>query len=473
MKETGTRSNDVVAVATIGACVAMMLVLIVQRGIWLDEGASFLFSWNREGIVDAARLWITDVHPPLFSAYAWALAPFLGENVQQMRLINLSGLVYAGLIWRQAWRGGLDRDFLLLLAVLTVSTPFAMLYAAEFRSYFLLLALGACLIVQLRRLDENMAGWGWLTVTTVLLINLHYFGSLVGLILLGVEALRLRSTWRPKAARAVLGIMILSVLPLALSLAATLSVISPVAVNEISALDGLKAIAAITAAAALNVAALALCRLRLCEASFAQALAGALVAIVVSYFLLNLGTRNLLPRHMIAAVPVAAAVLAYGLSDRVKIYRWAMPLICANALLLAAGATWHGLSNKRWETNVGRIEAAKATCPESRLYGFNAMSLLAPEDKLHSVPHINDIFAATYMLIAQDAELPVIVIPDGKAVRPGRHCPALLWVEHFYARQGISDQELARIAGFVGPIRVERLQRGNARALLAIRSADH
>ena len=236
MKETGTRSNVVVAAATIGACVAMMLVLIVQRGIWLDEGASFLFSWNREGIVDAARLWITDVHPPLFSAYAWVLAPFMGDNVQQMRLINLSGLVYAGLIWRRAWRGGIDRDFLLLLAVLTVSTPFAMLYAAEFRSYFLLLVLGACLIVQLRMLDENMAGWGWLTVTTVLLVNLHYFGSLVGLILLGVEALRLRSTWRPRSARTVLGIMILSVLPLSLSLAATLSVITPVAVNAISAL---------------------------------------------------------------------------------------------------------------------------------------------------------------------------------------------------------------------------------------------
>jgi hypothetical protein len=390
-----------------------------------------------------------------------------------MRLINLSGLVYAGLIWRRAWRGGLDRDFLLLLAVLTVSTPFAMLYAAEFRSYFLLLALGACLIVELRMLDENMAGWGWLAITALLLVNLHYFGSLVGLMLLGAEALRLRSTWRPRAARILFGLMILSVLPLAVSLAATLSVITPVAVNEITIFGGLKAIAAVTAAAALNIVALALCRLRLCEDSFARTLAGALVAIVVCYFLLNLGTRNLLPRHMIAAVPIAAGLLAYGLSDRVKMHRWAMPLICANALLLAAGATWYGLSNKRWETNVAQIEAAKAVCPESRLYGFNAMSLLAPEDKLHSVPHINDIFAATYMLIAQDAELPVIFIPDGKPVRPGRHCPALLWVEHFYARQGISDLELARIAGFVGPIRVERLQRGNARALLAIRSADH
>lgn len=468
-----TRSNVIAAVAAVAGCLVMMIALINLRGVWLDEAASFLFSRHHGSVIDVAReLWISDVHPPLFSAYAWLLAPLLGDRVQDMRLVNLGGLFYAALIWSRAYRLGLDRDFLRLLAVLTISTPFAMLYAAEFRSYFLLLTLGACLIVQLRLIDEGRGGCGWLALTALLLINLHYFGCLIGLILIGCEALRLRTAHRPKAARALLLIAAVAILPLALSLAAMMSEIEPVAVNRISAFRGLLAIGAILGAAALNIAAVIGLR-HSSRSEFARLLVGALGTILIVYFLLNLVTQNLLPRHMIAAVPITAALLAISLETAVKVRRWLMPLICANALLLAAGATWYGLSNKRWETNVDRIIAAEEACYPSYLYALNPLSLLPEADRLHSVPHIDDIFATAYLLAANKADMFVMVVPNGPVASPKDVCPALLWVEHLYVRPKISDLELARKAGFTGSIEIERLQRDDVRALLAIRSSSH
>jgi hypothetical protein len=190
------------------------------------------------------------------------------------------------------------------------------------------------------------------------------------------------------------------------------------------------------------------------------------------YLLLNLVTHNLLPRHMIAAVPIMAALLAIGLEKLAKARGWVFPLISANAMLLAAAATFYGLSNKRWETNVGRIRTAIETCPQSPVYALNAMRLLPPDDPLRSVPNIDTIFGMAYLLIADQSDFSMRMAPVAEPDWPGR-CPTLLWIEHLYARPGVSDLELARIAGFTGPIRVARLQRGNARALLAISSADH
>lgn len=87
-----------------------------------------------------------------------------------------------------------------------------------------------------------------------------------------------------------------------------------------------------------------------------------------------------------------------------------------------------------------------------------------PDDRLRDVTAIDHVFGLTYRLIVGDAA----IVPNGRPIVPQGPCPALLWVEHHYARPEISDEELARIAGFSGPIRLRRLQRGDARALLAV-----
>lgn len=463
------------AVGTLAACLVLILVLMHARGLWLDEATSLWLTRHDIGLADSFfDRWSTDVHPPLFSLYAWMLEPLLGGSVQSMRLVNLGGLLFAAITGAQAWRRGGDRDFLMLLAVMVAASPFFILYAAEFRSYFLQLALSACLVVQLRMLHGGRAAWPMLALTALLAINLHYMGSLIGLILIGAEAIHLSRAGRGRAASALLLIAIGAVLPLALSLWLMLQTIDPVAVNEVPALRGIFAIGAVSMSAVLPYAvALGLLLPRMsppdeAARSFARVLGGALAVIALSYALLNLVTHNLLPRHMIAAVPIGAAIVALLLEDLVKASRIFFVLICANALLLAGAATAYGLTHKRWETNRALIKRIRAACPGTKLYALNPVSLLGRDDRLRSVPNIDQFFGATYRLIVPDTR----ILPDGRAITPQERCPALLWIEHHYARTDLSDAALARIAGFAGPIGVKRLQRGGARALLAIYPAE-
>lgn len=461
------------AVGTLAACLVLSLVLMRARGIWLDEATSLWLTRHDVSLADSFfRRWSTDVHPPLFSFYAWTLEPLLGGSVRSMRFVNLGGLLFAAVTATHAWRRGVDRDFLLLFAVMVAGSPFFILYAAEFRSYFLQLVLSACLIVQLRLVHGGRAVSPILALTALLLTNLHYMGSLIGLTLIGSEAIHLLRTGRGRAAMALLLVAAGTALPLALALWLMLLTIDPVAVNDVSALRGLLAIGAVSMSAVLPyVAALGfLPRISAPEGdrrSFLLVLAGALTAIALGYALLNLVTQNLLPRHMIAAVPIGAAILALLLEDLVKANRIAFALICANALLLAGAGTAYGLTHKRWETNAWLIERTRAACSGTRLYALNPMSLLGHRDPLHSVPDIDHFFATTYRLIMPGT----VILPNRRAIIPQGPCPALLWIEHHYARTDLSDPELARIAGFSGPIRVERLQRGGARALLAIHPA--
>ena len=464
------RGNGVAAAATLAVCLIFVVILQRERGLWLDEAWSLWLSSHDVGLRQVLReRWITDVHPPLFSAYAWALEPLLGGSVRSMRLVNLGGLLLAALTAAQGWRRRIDRDFLMLFAVMVAGSPFFILYAAEFRSYFLQLLFGACLIVQLRMVHRGRASWPILGLTALLLVNLHYLGSLIGLILIAAEASWLACAGRGRAAMALLIILVAVILPLAAALWAMLSVISPVSVNDISALRGLLAIGAVLGSAVLPYAsALALVpRAELPTGSdrgFMLVLAGALVAIATGYALINLVTHNLLPRHMIAGVPIGAALVALLLEKRMKADRIGFALICANALLLAGAAMVYGLTHKRWETNLALIEAVRSSCPTTQLYALNPMSLLGTDDKLRDVTAIDRVFGLTYRLIIGDAA----IVPTGHPIVPQGICPALLWVEHHYARPDLSDQELARIAGFSGPIRVDRLQRGDARALLAV-----
>ena len=171
------RSNATASFAVLLSCFGLVLLLGRLRGVWLDEASGF---WLTRHDIPLARIieerWMTDVHPPLYSAYAWLLQPLFGGSVPSMRLINLGGVSLAGLTGWLAARRGVDRNFLALFAVLVAASPFFILYAAEFRSYFLQMLFGACLVVQLRMVHEGRGGLPLLGLTSMLLINLHYLG---------------------------------------------------------------------------------------------------------------------------------------------------------------------------------------------------------------------------------------------------------------------------------------------------------
>jgi len=456
---------------------AMILVLQQLRGLWLDEAASYWLSRHDVGWLQLAReRWITDVHPPLFSMLSWAARPLLGESIQHLRMINLAGLLFALMVWRRAAESGLDGFFLASFGLAVAASPFFILYAAEFRSYFLQMVLSASLVVLFRMVVEGRGGMGWLSATLLLLTNLHYYGCLSGLILVGVGTLYLRRQGRGREALTLCLSILVSLLPLVMAMLAMISSIEPVKVSYASPVAGVLMVVLVGLSPAMpNIALLyAIGRARkrrdaLSDLSILLALACGLT--VAAYALLNLFTHNLLPRHMISVIPIAAGLLA-SLAERElrrdpRLFR----LSCYNAVLLSAAAFSYGLTHSRWESNVTLIKAALRQCPASPVYALNGMSLVGAEDPLHRVAGINDVFALTYQLIARRAGWRVVIVPDGQMHRPHRGCPSLLWIEHFYARQRLRDEQLARLAGFTQDLSVARLQSGGGRALLAISQA--
>lgn len=477
------RSPNPLFMATLAFSLGAALVLALNRGIWLDEAYSIWFAGHDMTFLDAARTrWIRDGHPILFPALTWLFQPLLGGSVYTFRTMNFLVLLAAVVTFRHSRGTAADRNFCIIFYVLTASTPFFLLYAAEFRSYFFQILLAACLLAQMRLIvlrGVEPATAALLAATAILLINLHYVASLVAFLLLGsaTVGMMLDRRWREAGLFVAAGAF--GAAGLAASLLLFLNAAAPTQVNFTPPGKGAVFVAVAVASGVICNAPAALlavfaARERRTIDRYAWILLVTLLGVSLVYLLYNLALHNLVLRFLIAAVPISSALIAHLLAERERsLSRWTLP-ICGVAVVATVASLAYGLTNDRWETYVATIKRAKADCARTRVVALNPLSFVRPQSPiLRSVGSIEAV-DLSYRLVARAEGFRVATAYRGQpTLLTDGPCPVLVWVEHRYVAR-VDDAALVRAAGLVSPtgrFSVTRVQASRERILLSVRPA--
>ena len=158
---------------------ALVLRLLVTRGLWVDEAISVHQAGLPFGTM-LDRLADGDVHPPLHAALLWATVRVLGDGEVPVRLPSiLAGVALIPLLYATG-RELFDRRTGLVAAALGAVSPLAVWYSQEARMYslYMLFALAA-VWAQARALRRGRAGdWALYGITTAALLWTQYFAVL-------------------------------------------------------------------------------------------------------------------------------------------------------------------------------------------------------------------------------------------------------------------------------------------------------
>jgi uncharacterized membrane protein len=159
---------------------ALVLRLLVTRGLWVDEAISVRQAGLPFGTM-LERLAHDDVHPPLHAAVLWVTVRVLGDGELAVRLPSIiAGVALVPLLYAVG-RELFDRRTGLVAAALGAVSPLAVWYSQEARMYslYMLFALLA-VYAQARALRRGGIGdWTLYGVATAALLWTQYFALLV------------------------------------------------------------------------------------------------------------------------------------------------------------------------------------------------------------------------------------------------------------------------------------------------------
>lgn len=190
----------------LAALLAAALVAMLQAGPGRDDYYTLFVTQPGTPFPRAfVDLWLTDNHPPLFYALAWA-TNWLGADVETRRLVNLPILI-AGIaaLVALARRADSDRIVFILYGMGLAGAMPAVEKAAELRSYFLGLVAAAVMMAALyvfarprNETDRGPLPWVVLSLTLLVALNLHFVLSLICGFIAGACLLRLCAAraWR-------------------------------------------------------------------------------------------------------------------------------------------------------------------------------------------------------------------------------------------------------------------------------------
>ncbi len=110
----------------------------LQQSVWLDEGLTILFS--HYSIPQIMQLAQGDLHPPLYNLFLHALVAPWGSPIFMYRAWSiifyvLSSFLFAAVVKKKFSSPVLNKKSYLVGFVLFLSSPFALYYATEVRSY--------------------------------------------------------------------------------------------------------------------------------------------------------------------------------------------------------------------------------------------------------------------------------------------------------------------------------------------------
>jgi uncharacterized membrane protein len=160
---------------TIFGLAAVVFVISLKQSIWLDEGISIQISEGSiSHIIDIARS--IDLHPPLYNLFLHFSGIVFGEKIWIYRL--WSGIFYALSAWvlyrYLVWKGVTLNKYLATLLFLT--SPFAMYYGTDARSYMLVVLISLLQFVYFDKLcsTQNVKYFTWYILSSLVGIYLFY-----------------------------------------------------------------------------------------------------------------------------------------------------------------------------------------------------------------------------------------------------------------------------------------------------------
>jgi hypothetical protein len=172
----GWRTPALIGGLTLGA---LVLRLIVTRGLWVDEAISVQQAGLPFGTM-LERLADGDVHPPLHAALLWVTVRVLGDGELAVRLPSIAaGVALVPLLYATG-RELFDRRTGFVAAALGAVSPLAVWYSQEARMYslYMLFALAA-VWAQARVLRRGGTGdWALYGIATAALLWTQYFAVL-------------------------------------------------------------------------------------------------------------------------------------------------------------------------------------------------------------------------------------------------------------------------------------------------------
>jgi O-antigen/teichoic acid export membrane protein len=157
---------------------ALVLRLLVDRGLWLDEATTWYQTAlpSLDVMLDDIRA--TDVHPPLHHVVVWFAVRLFGDGELALRLPSIAaGVLLVPALYgtaRELW----DRRTGLVAASLGAAAPILVWYSQEARMYSLLLLFGVLAAwAQARALRTGSAlAWCAYALSAAAVIYTQYFG---------------------------------------------------------------------------------------------------------------------------------------------------------------------------------------------------------------------------------------------------------------------------------------------------------
>ena len=426
----------------------------LRAGPWMDEFNTTVTTLGSHSLAEFFERSLRGQHPLLFEGAVF-LAQKLGvSEIEQLRLINLLGvpLVLSGL-WI-SWRAGaLSVAQAAIIAAVFASSVNLTFYLVSVRPYFLMwcASLATALAWRLVLRDAPRAKTYW-TIALAIFVNVHYFATICG----GVLTLALLiDRWRlgrKRDAATLAALSFAAALPALIlgALQASYTTGGGVLYYFPSGLDYalLTAGAAIFAAGAGNFALFGFAAHGAWRATRGAQWdadtrdAAGLLAVALVFLLVMTGLHLIKPmlydRYLIAAagpIAVGAALLASRPWAQI-----AAASVCACAVLALIMDVARGPKIFGWELSAEAVQQAVSACPSTRVLTVPyARVTNGPIWTTPLNPTESEARSYGYRYYAERYGFTVTDLKPGDAVSASGPCPTLIWIEHFWPADRMSN----------------------------------
>ncbi|MEO3435186.1 hypothetical protein [Inquilinus sp. CAU 1745] len=444
----------------LAVAICLLGYVFFARGPWVDEFYSLYATDPARSLREAfAEVFLFDNHPPLYNLAFWAMRRIGDFSLETARLFNLGALAVFLAYWWSRWRAWPShRTTLAIFLVLFLSSSQVIDEIADFRTYFILLMVGGAMALSLRGMLDLPAGRlsrvdvAIFLVTVFLAANLHYFGTLYSFFLVGFSLLALLSARRYALMLVVGGGSLLAAAPAALFLLLQLDVIAdrsggafwindgPLKTAETLVLSQVTQSGANVVAGLCAILALILIARRagsigrmVSEIGVSTlVLAAAVVAFLLTLFLVSLHTPVVMPRYLVpasAATCLVIATLAGPMASRRPVILIA---IVVNALAyLAFGVAKAQPDLPRWDASASLAQEAARECPTRPVYGVLRPGTREELARFGGMVDTNGVFRLAYAEMASRRGFQVTMLHPASGAPPlDPECGAAFWFEH-------------------------------------------